>query len=303
MNNQLKITELDFGYIGIPKVWSFGDSLTEIERKCGEFEPIMKCKINGYIIHFENKLILLDTGLHLDVIKNPFQSLGADIYDSFPVFCGDPNYLTNQIEKQGCSMQAIDYVLISHIHFDHAGALESIVNSKLIASPESISLIMKSKTDKLVDKDGNQMISILFQQKLKETIAIISVEKSYLDLFNDGRFLIFRTDGHVEGHLSVVIFIYREFSKQRFDQNIYNILIEKNVDSLNSIETFEKFKENILTCDIFPFDAVFSDLHYENEAISKYSSWNLECAINSLKLIKKLGNLPNSKIYFSHPPC
>ena len=133
MNKTFEIWELNLGIIGLNKIYSFGQKFSLIEKNMKvKFDDMIRCKIQGFLIKINEKYILADTGLHLEMIRNNAEALDDKTYTDFPLFCDDSNFILNEIKKHGLSADNIDYLLISHSHYDHIGAIECFSGSKII---------------------------------------------------------------------------------------------------------------------------------------------------------------------------
>ena len=300
MLNKIQILPLDFGKIGIPKRWSLGEKLSQIENQYGIFEETMICKITGFLIDIDGKKILADTGLSLNAIINPIDALGSDLFGEFPIFADESNFVINQLKQNGLSVNDVDYIFLSHLHFDHAGGLEQFEQSRIIIGKEALEKLKTEKSTLKTTLEGNQVFSEPFRYKLEKNKQLICVNDDYIDLFNDGRIIILRADGHTNGHLSLILFSYKNPSDSIFNYEIFRYFTNALTERTKNQNSFMKFKNNIEECIILPFDAIFSEIHYLHEAISEESCSNHYAAIESMKLIKKFGNLPNSRIYFPH---
>lgn len=58
---------------------------------------------------------------------------------SFPYHAEESDYLPNRLEQLGIGTDEIDYVVVSHLHFDHAGCLEMFRRSRIIVHEVELS--------------------------------------------------------------------------------------------------------------------------------------------------------------------
>jgi len=112
------------------------------------------------------------------------------------VQCKDAD-LVNQLKKIGYSPEQIKYVILTHLHVDHSGYVNSF--------PKSVFFIQKDELNEAnwpssYEKGHYWPID---WTKLKD-FDVVALEGDW-DLFGDGSVKIFRTIGHTRGHQSVVV--------------------------------------------------------------------------------------------------
>jgi hypothetical protein len=304
MNKTFEIWKLNLGIIGLNKIYSFGQKLSLIEREMKvKFDDMIRCKIHGFLIKIYEKYILADTGLHLEMIRNPAEALDDKTYTDFPLFCDDSNFILNEIKKHGLSADNIDYLLISHSHYDHIGAIECFSGSKIIIN-ERFGVNTPEKRTKhpkiLINEDAELLVNQDLYNRLDKSLIVVSDSDKLYDLFNDGSFIIINTKGHSSDHLSAILFSYRNDSKSKFNNEMYDLIMKLDESEIVRNPIIQELRDNIVKSALIPFDVVFSQTHYKYDAISKESAWDYELAMKSLILIKKIAIAVNCKIYFSH---
>jgi glyoxylase-like metal-dependent hydrolase (beta-lactamase superfamily II) len=143
--------------------------------------------IPTYLVEHPRGLVLVDTGQRCDnkppSVKDGWQCKDAD--------------LVNQLKKIGYSPDQIKYVIITHMHIDHAGYIDSF--------PKSTFFIQKDELNAAnwplpFEKPNYWPID---WTKLKD-LDIVALEGEW-DVFGDGSVKIFRTIGHARGHQSVTV--------------------------------------------------------------------------------------------------
>lgn len=109
----------------------------------------------------------------------------------------DPGYDENQIIKYINELNVkVEYIVITHAHGDHIGALEAVqkyTNSKVI--------IHKNDFDALISKEENYCEVLGVENQNLSENCIISVEDGYKFNVGNMEFEIIHTPGHTSGSI------------------------------------------------------------------------------------------------------
>lgn len=200
-----------------------------------------------FLIQHKGKNILFDTGNAYEVSQNPKKHWGDTVNDYYPVM-DEKQYVVNQLDNiLGIKPENIDYVILSHLHLDHAGAVGAFPNAQYVVhnkefefafSPECVQKGAYIMQD--IDKDVKWL-------KLKNEF-----DKPY-DLFDDGVIQIYHTPGHTPGHLSVLlkldskqIFLSSDscYTYENLDENIPPGLVWDAQASIKSVNFIRKLRKN-----------------------------------------------------------
>ena len=105
--------------------------------------------------------------------------------------------LTEQLEALGLTPADIDYVSISHSHFDHIGQADQLQGATW--------LVHQAELDAMIPPDGSVPETSADQIALFNAFRglpreVFTGEK---DVFGDGSVVIFETPGHTPGHTSL----------------------------------------------------------------------------------------------------
>ena len=105
--------------------------------------------------------------------------------------------LAEQLQDLNYPPQKIDYLALSHLHFDHIGNLPYFVNVK--------TLIQRDEWNAAKDAGPND---IGYNQRsyspLEDFTKLILLDGD-LDVFGDGKVRVFKTPGHTPGHQSLIV--------------------------------------------------------------------------------------------------
>ena len=135
-----------------------------------------------YLIQHGDTLLLVDTG----------QSDGG------PSAVPDDEICYNQIKKLGYCADDINYVIMTHLHIDHAAYMNAFPNATFIVRHEELRAAWWSeKCEK----------GYVFDH-YKDTRAFDFIEpedNEEYDIFGDGSIVLIDTKGHTRGHQSILL--------------------------------------------------------------------------------------------------
>nr|MCU0733120.1 N-acyl homoserine lactonase family protein [Hyphomonas sp.] len=105
--------------------------------------------------------------------------------------------ITDQLAEHGLTPADVDYVSISHSHFDHIGQVDQVQGATW--------LVHQAELDAMIPPDGS------VPQTSADQIALFNAFKNLKreaftgekDVFGDGSVVIFETPGHTPGHTSL----------------------------------------------------------------------------------------------------
>jgi glyoxylase-like metal-dependent hydrolase (beta-lactamase superfamily II) len=99
--------------------------------------------------------------------------------------------LTEQLADIGLSAKDIEFIAISHSHFDHSG--------QAALFPESQWLVNKDEFDYMFSSDENRAQNAAFTELNK------SIHRGNHDVFGDGSVMILELPGHTPGHSALQV--------------------------------------------------------------------------------------------------
>lgn len=169
--------------------WLVPDSMNRISLAC-----------RALLIQDQDKNILLETGI--GVCFNPVLSERYGIEQSNHV-------LLEALNNIGLSEDDIDIVILSHLHFDHAGGLLSVWNEneeQRLLFPNAHYLVSKPAWERALSPHMRDKASFIpyLNQLLEKSNRLVIINQDRCKLLDDKYSFMF-TNGHTPGLLHTVI--------------------------------------------------------------------------------------------------
>lgn len=151
--------------------------------------------------------ILIDTGLHPSVAVDPKQNFGRILaYYYRGLKMSSEQAATAQLRARGLDAADIRFVLMTHMHVDHASAISEFPDSTFVLSKQEWDVLNGAKPPNGYVKRqydfGFDFRTFDFDSRGTESFA--SFGRSF-DLFGDGSIHAVFTPGHTLGHTSFVL--------------------------------------------------------------------------------------------------
>jgi N-acyl homoserine lactone hydrolase len=162
-------------------VWRAGD----------DREMSIRVPVPVYVLESGPHRVLIDTGLHAGAVADPHAHYGSpQVTDPFTL------EMELSIAEQ-IDLDAITHVVLTHLHFDHAGGLALV--------PPSVPLVVQAREwaagHDVAAIRHNGYFTVDYDAPARELI----LADGDLDLFGDGSLGLMLTPGHTPGHQSVQI--------------------------------------------------------------------------------------------------
>ncbi|HEY0391502.1 MAG TPA: N-acyl homoserine lactonase family protein [Solirubrobacterales bacterium] len=205
-----------------------------------------------YVVTHPNGNVLFDTGGHPSLINDPRARLG-EAADAFEVTMEEGDDVVSQLEAAGFAPSDIDHVVLSHLHYDHAGGIEFFTESTFYAQRRELEF---AHWPPVYQRE------IYLPADFDHPVEWVEVEGD-LDLFDDGRIVLFPTPGHTAGHQSMLV---------RLDEGRSLILVADAAYLPRNID------ENVLPGIV----------------------WNPDAMVSSWRRIRRLQRHDNAELIFTH---
>lgn len=162
------------------------------------FDPRRGTKVTSpffaYLIDHPRGAVLFDTGANRSFALDPTQRYGA-LAAGFAIQMTEADHVVARISELGFKPEDVDWVVLSHLHYDHAGNVEDFPGSKVLV-----------QTSELVFAHWPPVYqrATFLQRDFPFNANWIEVDGEY-DIFGDGRLITFPTPGHTPGHQSMLV--------------------------------------------------------------------------------------------------
>jgi N-acyl homoserine lactone hydrolase len=151
----------------------------------------LRLPIPSYLIVHPKGTAVFDTGLHRELQKDS-DRLGP-IAKMFDVFFRPGEELGARLRAHDVDPARVDFMINSHLHFDHVGGNADLPNAKLVVQRREWEA---GANPELIRKNGYNRADFDLGHKLQ----LVDGEH---DLFGDGSVTLIPTYGHTAGHQSL----------------------------------------------------------------------------------------------------
>lgn len=155
-----------------------------------------------YLVEHPRGLVLADTGWHTDVRTDQLSHLGRLHYTINKADLPEGEAIHEQLALRGIKTRDLDYVMLSHLHSDHASGLKLVSDAKkiLVSEPELAGATGRERIRYIPSMwEGVNLDTYRFGR------SEYGPQKSSFDLFGDGSMQFVHTPGHTAGMASAVI--------------------------------------------------------------------------------------------------
>ncbi len=160
---------------------------------CEHAQGDITIPVSCWVVSHPKGTVLFDTGLH-KALTSDSSRLGASA-DVFSVDMPNDSDLAVLLAQKNFDANDIDYIVLSHLHFDHCGGTAEIPNARIVIQEEEWRSGADSKMLELGVYNPDDF-------NLGHSIQQINGE---YDLFGDGTVICLPTPGHTAGHQSLRI--------------------------------------------------------------------------------------------------
>lgn len=152
--------------------------------------------IPSFLIEHPKGRVLYDTGMHPQCRTDPAGRLGGRVAHIFGFqHYGAADDVKSKLQAIDRDPGKIDYVVNSHLHFDHAGGNELIPNATVV--------VQKPEWQAAQDPETAAKVGF-YKADFDHGHPVRQVEGEH-DLFGDGSIVCLPTYGHTPGHQSLKV--------------------------------------------------------------------------------------------------
>lgn len=165
----------------------------------------IKMEARALLLVSSTKKILIDTGNGSDFKEKYGEKLGAKFSEMYAIDENGPS-LISSLKKQNVNPDDITDVILTHLHFDHAGGATKHENGKIVPTFKNATYhLQKSNLDNANNPNQREQASY-FKVNFEALTAnnkLNTLENTTTSPLKGISFFI--SNGHTEGHQSVVI--------------------------------------------------------------------------------------------------
>lgn len=159
------------------------------------FKTGVNTPVTYYLIEHDSNYILFDTGINIKCKNNLANYWGTLVSHAVDVKMNNDDFIVNAIKKIGISIDDINYVVLSHLHLDHTGAIGYFPKAKYVVQKDELKYALSEQCQKN---------PLYIQQDIRKNVDWLQIEGDY-DLLNDGTIRLIKTSGHSIGHQSMIV--------------------------------------------------------------------------------------------------
>ena len=159
----------------------------------------------AYVIeHPVHGLLMFEAGHHSEIAHDPSEHLGfIHAAGLMPMEQQRGQDARTQLQQAGFDPDSVRFIVVSHFHPEHVGAVEEFPNATIVADAREIDWGRKSPDYNYVPHEYDAVRA--WQPLRFEASKPFSAFPSAHDLFGDGSVLIVSSPGHTPGHVSVAV--------------------------------------------------------------------------------------------------
>lgn len=147
-----------------------------------------------YFLDIDGKKVLIDVGISPGCVDDPKGTWGDIIDVYYPVMKIDEKPV-NVLKSIGVKPEEIDYIILTHMHLDHAGSLKYFPNAEVIVQLNEL---------RYAFFPDSIMKGAYIENDIKDPSINYTPVTGIKSMFN-GKVFMFPTPGHTPGHQSVMI--------------------------------------------------------------------------------------------------
>ena len=150
--------------------------------------------VPSYLIEHPKGRVIFDTGLHVDTQTDPSRRLGR-LAPIHTVGFKPGEEIAARLSSLEVAPAKIDFIINSHLHFDHCGGNEQLPNATL--------LIQRREWE--AGHNADLIESVYYDPHDYDHGHQVKLIDGEHDLFGDGRVVCIPTPGHTPGHQSLLV--------------------------------------------------------------------------------------------------
>ncbi len=155
-------------------------------------DGVMKVPVPAYYIDHPKGRAVFDTGMPALLRTDPETAIGGFLAQVFQAEMPPEADVDRQLERLDVDPASIDFVVNSHLHFDHCAGNARLPNARIVVQRREVEATQEAGPP----KEGFDANTMLDGRDVK------TVDGEH-DLFGDGSVVLLPTYGHTAGHQSL----------------------------------------------------------------------------------------------------
>jgi glyoxylase-like metal-dependent hydrolase (beta-lactamase superfamily II) len=143
--------------------------------------------------------VLFDGGNALEVAQDATAHWGEAVVEIYEPHMTEDDFVVNQLQAMDVDPASVRYVVQSHLHLDHSGAIGHFPNAQYVVQRRELEYAYAPQwfqAPAYIRADFDRPVDWLF---------LYGEHDDNYDLFGDGTIKLLFTPGHAPGHMSMVV--------------------------------------------------------------------------------------------------
>src|ERR687886_181170 len=143
--------------------------------------------------------VLFDGGNALETAQDAVDHWGEAVVDIYAPHMTEDEFIVNQLQAMDIDPASVRYVVQSHLHLDHSGAIGHFPNAEYVVQRRELEYAYAPhwfQVPAYIRADFDQDVNWLF---------LYGEQDDNYDLFGDGTIRTLFTPGHSPGHTSLIV--------------------------------------------------------------------------------------------------
>jgi N-acyl homoserine lactone hydrolase len=160
----------------------------------------------AYVVrHPDGRSIVFDTGFNPKVNTDPNRYLGfmVSILGGFAMAEGQD--LVSQLREVGIDSTTVSHVVVSHLHFDHAGMVAEFPGAELVVDASELAAAHAATTDASLYNALDYESAASWKSLELDTDQPLATFVAHVDLLGDGSLYVVALPGHTAGGIGLLV--------------------------------------------------------------------------------------------------
>lgn len=220
-------------------------SLVTMGRGMGQ---TIEMPVPFFLIQHPKGNLLYDTGMAKEIAVDSAKHWGRVANKAYKPMMDRGQYCTNQLEQIGVKAEDVRYVVMSHLHSDHAGGVMDFPNAKIFVQRDEMAW---AHTCDFFQKLA--YIKADFDRPL-EYVLLEGWRENPYDVFGDGSVKIWFTPGHTPGHQALSITLPQSgtflftgdscYTNEIVNKDILPGVVWNSAEAVNSIRKIRNLRDD-----------------------------------------------------------